>query len=1027
MPDPDDEVPAHPQNGPESEPLARPSAPSTGPDGLPPEAGELPDTPSRLQARHVVWLTGLLLILVWLAVAAMILFGQRKVEESALSRADLHAQVLASQVDRQLAAAAGLMRTLAEGLADLSNESGVRLQPLLADIAQREPLMRSLSLLDARQQVRTSTDARTVGRLAPLAACGPLPPPSAAPRLGPLRAGLLLPDLEPPSPRQHEAYGLCLVLALQSPTGVPSGWLVAVLDPRHLLQELDSLIADTGLQVAVLGQDSSLVAGAQPLLPGQGHPELPALQPALPSAPPGGPRTALGQGLHGTEQLSAWRPVPGWSLGVLVEHPLQDVLRESRGTTRSLVLAGLVLSLLVLPTGAALWRSLRRDEDSQRRLRVMRAGARLLEARRRAILEASMDGILTFDAAGTVVDFNPAAELIFGRERTEVIGQPVFHLLPHRARARVMASLSDYLSGRAGGVVNQRVEMDGLDARGRIFPLELTVVPVRARSQLFFTATLRDITARREEEAERAALLERTQALATDLERQKLALDAHAIVSITDPFGRILYANAKLAELSGYSPTELLGRKHNLLKSGEHPDTVYRQLWRTITQGSIWHGELVNRRKDGERYWVAGTIVPVPGDDGLPRQYISIQTDISALRRAELALAQAREREVQIGARIQQSLLVTPPPAADRPLWLSVSNQASQGVDGDFVEFFELGPNCVDIVVGDVMGKGLAAALMGAATKLQFSRSMAELVSRYQGARPEPAAILAAVHGALTPHLQALDAFVTVCHVRLDSRLGRLSWVGCGHEEPLLLQHGQGLVHLHNQHPPLGVMAEATFTQDSLHWRPGDALFLCSDGVADAQRADGARVGRERVAQAFAALARRHAAPAAILSRLRQELLDASVQVNDDLTLVMALHPRSAPAERRLELAPVLGALEGLRRAVQADARAAGLDEAGAGLLTVASVEGFTNVIRHAVNRPPDAPIELFTRARDGGLEVDLVSLGEAFSPAPPRSPHTDFSAFPEGGFGLNIIRQACDRVQYLHEAGVNTLRLFRR
>jgi diguanylate cyclase (GGDEF)-like protein/PAS domain S-box-containing protein len=147
--------------------------------------------------------------------------------------------------------------------------------------------------------------------------------------------------------------------------------------------------------------------------------------------------------------------------------------------------------------------------------------------------------------------------------------------------------------------------------------------------------------------------------LEQELSRFKRALDEHAIVSMADSAGNITYANDKFVALSGYSREELIGANHRIVNSGTHPREFFRDLWRTIASGHVWHGEICNRARDGRLYWVLTTLVPFLGEDGRPERYISIRADITARKAAEQALFAEKELAQTALASIGDGVITT--------------------------------------------------------------------------------------------------------------------------------------------------------------------------------------------------------------------------------------------------------------------------------------------------------------------------------------------------------------------------------
>ncbi|MFO0985240.1 MAG: PAS domain-containing protein, partial [Planctomycetota bacterium] len=166
---------------------------------------------------------------------------------------------------------------------------------------------------------------------------------------------------------------------------------------------------------------------------------------------------------------------------------------------------------------------------------------------------------------------------------------------------------------------------------------------------MFLAATLLTVTSalyltdrlgREQRERER---VERCLREALDALRcQKLALDAHAIVSETDADGWITYVNDRFCAISGFTRAEVIGQNHRCLNSAHHPRQFWADMYAKVAKDGIWHSEICNRAKDGSLYWEETTVVAFRDQRGKLARYVSVRTDITERKRAQAEAAKQR-------------------------------------------------------------------------------------------------------------------------------------------------------------------------------------------------------------------------------------------------------------------------------------------------------------------------------------------------------------------------------------------------
>ncbi|HEY7190032.1 MAG TPA: SpoIIE family protein phosphatase [Vicinamibacterales bacterium] len=397
----------------------------------------------------------------------------------------------------------------------------------------------------------------------------------------------------------------------------------------------------------------------------------------------------------------------------------------------------------------------------------------------------------------------------------------------------------------------------------------------------------------------------------------------------------------------------------------------------------------------------------------------TLNADLEQRVRARTAdLEAARDREAKIGFRIQQMLLLTQPPTDVPGLRIAALTIPSQRIDGDFYDFFKHEGRCLDVMVADVMGKGIPAALVAAATKSNFLEALCHLTALSRsGQLPEPKEIVTLAHADMVRQLIDLESFVTLSYARFDLSSRQLHLVDCGHTGTMVVRAATGACEIvHGDNLPLGIREGEIFDQVTVTFEPGDLFLFYSDGITEMRSPTGELYGADRLSECVRI--NRELDPDALVDVVRKATVTfaQSDRLTDDLTCV-AVKIGDAPqplARSELVIGSDLGELRSAREFVRAFCRAVPeglLDDGDVADLELAVNEAASNIMKHAYHGRADQRIELEADTFPDRVSIRLHHLGDPFDPSLVAPPALDGSR--ESGFGIYLIAKSVDDVRY--------------
>lgn len=246
----------------------------------------------------------------------------------------------------------------------------------------------------------------------------------------------------------------------------------------------------------------------------------------------------------------------------------------------------------------------------------------------REITSSLGEGLLALTFEGTINFINRAACEMLGWREEEVLGKNAHVLFHHSYEDGTPCSITTCPHLNVARTKKLFTSDDDYYWRkdGTKFPIAIVATPISLQDNTTGVAiAFRDTTKAKQER---------------DWLRLMQAAIEHSPTSvmITDRKANIIYINPQVTLTTGYSREELYGRCTSIFQSGQTPAKQYEQLWKTILSGKVWRGELLDRHKDGSRFWEALSVAPVADDHGTIKYFVSVSEDVTEQKRVQSVL-----------------------------------------------------------------------------------------------------------------------------------------------------------------------------------------------------------------------------------------------------------------------------------------------------------------------------------------------------------------------------------------------------
>lgn len=345
--------------------------------------------------------------------------------------------------------------------------------------------------------------------------------------------------------------------------------------------------------------------------------------------------------------------------------------------------------------------------------------------------------------------------------------------------------------------------------------------------------------------------------------------------------GIITSWNRGAEKIFSYSESEVLGKPITILIPDKYVAEVH-QMHERIRRGEhIEHFETVRRRKNGNLIYMSLTYSPIRDAQGRVVAVSTIGRDVTEQKKAAAALLDnARiKRELEIAKEIQQSFLPVCPQDLPGMLMACCCVPAAH-VGGDYYDFFSLETDIVDLVIADVAGHSVGSALL-----MSMTRSV--LHAKVSLSRP-PGKLLTTVNDLLHDDLSNAELQLSMFYARLDTKNRTLAYANAGHTQPFLFHSKEGaFTKLDADGLLMGVNKDVCFEEKVAPVEAGDILILYTDGITEAENAEGELFGTGRLCGVIAEQCGRH--PEEIMAAIFREMTAfiSSKPLTDDVAMIV--------------------------------------------------------------------------------------------------------------------------------------------